>query len=330
MTDIKQLQVVETAALGSVEKSSTPGQHRFKIRVIEGDRWGSSGYYAAAMLASEGPKTFVEGTQMYLNHPSWSDEFDQPERRVQDIIGVLSSDATYDEASKSLVAEATIFSHYAGMINEIAPHVGVSIRALATAEYGEMNGIEGDIITGFLKAESVDVVTHAGAGGAILQAIESARPKMLGSAPATTPIKETKMADTTVSLSADQASALTTAMTALTEALTREAAERQAAKDAREQADKPTAAAIATALAESGIPAVMYQEVTVAIESGTAVADAVKASKDRYDAIVAEARRSAGTPFVIGTPQSGSESGDFTAKLSEAEDAKFRRFVLGK
>lgn len=327
---VKQTQVREATALGAVSQSSTPNQHRFQVRIIEGDRWGSSGYYPATVLRTDGPKVFTEGTQMYLNHPSWTDEFDQPERRVQDIIGVLSSDATYDEASKSLTAEATVFSHYASMINEIAPHIGVSIRALATAEEGEMDGQFGDIITGFIKAESVDVVTKAGAGGAILSVVESAFNKASGvvrsasqSRQETT--KETGMSDTTIST--EQATALTSAMSALTEALVKDQADRKAAQEAANAPKPIDPLAVARALSESGIPAVMHVDVTNAIEAGKSVEEAVRDTKARYDEIVKGARETAGSApstFVIGTPQPVGAS----TMVNEAE--KLNRYLLGK
>jgi len=333
----KQLQVCETSALGTVETSSTPGQHRFKVKIIEGDRWGSSGYYPATVLKSDGPKVFTEGTQMYLNHPSYSDEWDQPERKVQDIIGVLSSDATYDEATKALYAEATVFSHYAAMVQEIAPHVGMSIRAYATADEGEMDGQYGDIITGFIKAESVDLVTRAGAGGAIVGVIESAfkktgnsgqrpAPQLVKSANEGSSNKETNMAD---SITPEQAKALTDAMTGLTTALTQEAAARKAAQEAAEAPEPIDPLAVAQAITESGLPTVMHADVTNAVRAGQPVAEAVAATKARYDAIVAEAKGTK-TPATAPVVAFTAPAGTGTVGVSEADRARYASYLLGK
>lgn len=266
--------ITETASLGTVAPDAKSG--KFLIQIIEGDRWGSSGYYPGQVIEKDGPRVFGVGTQMYLNHPSLTEEYDQPERRVEDLIGVISSTPVWDDGAKTLTAEATIFTHYAPMIKEIMSAVGVSIRAYATAEEGEVEGRYGPIITGFISAESVDVVTKAGAGGAILSAIESA----VGRKPAKKH-EEVKMAE--ANLSPEQATALTTAMQGLADELK---LAREARNKKTEEVD-PLAVAqeVTKAVAEAGLPAVMHTDVFAAVRGGKDVAEAVRLTKERYEEI---------------------------------------------
>lgn len=148
-----------------------------KIKIIQAGQ-GSSGYYPADVLKRDGPKVFVAGTQMYADHPSISDESDRPERSIKDLIGTLKSDARWEErgsAGPGLYAEATVRSDVAPLIEDLAPHIGVSIRALGKAGTQEIGGKRVRTIESIDQAKSVDFVTVPGAGGRVLDLIESAR-----------------------------------------------------------------------------------------------------------------------------------------------------------
>ena len=147
------------------------------IRIIA-PGWGSSGYYAPAMLERDGPNIFTSGLHMYLDHPSVSEADDRPERSVRDLAGRLVSDARWDAegpAGPGLYAEAEVFAPYRDVIGEIAPHIGVSIRASGTVSEGEAEGRAGRLVDRLVAAESVDWVTRAGAGGQVVTMLESAR-----------------------------------------------------------------------------------------------------------------------------------------------------------
>lgn len=147
--------------------------HRMRIRIIEGNRWGSSGYYGADMLKRDIAKAFPAGTQMYIDHPSESEEFDRPERTIKDLAAVFLDDPVYE--NDGAYVNVRVYEHWAHVISEMAEDIGVSIRAVAEMEPGEINGQKGPIITSLLEGISVDFVTKAGAGGAIVKVLESAR-----------------------------------------------------------------------------------------------------------------------------------------------------------
>lgn len=143
-----------------------------RVRVIDAGR-GSSGIYPAEALAEAArSKVFARGTLMYADHPGVEESYDRPERSIKDLAGVLATDAIYDPATKALEADVQVFSHWAPIIREMGPHIGVSIRA--SAEVDESSGVP--TIRRITRAESVDFVTTAGRGGKVLSLGEAAAP----------------------------------------------------------------------------------------------------------------------------------------------------------
>lgn len=144
------------------------------IQLIAADVQGSSGYYPADVLRRDGPRIFTAGTHVYLDHPTATEETDRPERSVRDLAGVLIEDAYYDDGpnGKGLFARMRVFSDHAHRVAELAPHVGMSIRARGTKEYHSDTNRE--VVSSLIDAQSVDIVTHAGAGGRFLQSSGSA------------------------------------------------------------------------------------------------------------------------------------------------------------
>jgi hypothetical protein len=150
------------------------GGSTIPIKIIQAG-WGSSGFYPQEVLQRDGPKAFPAGTHMYMNHPTAQEEAARPERSLNDLAAVTTSDAAWREGpdGPGLYAECKPFSDSAARIKEMAPHIGVSIRASGQAESGEMEGRKGPIIKAITQGKSVDFVTQAGAGGKVL--VESAR-----------------------------------------------------------------------------------------------------------------------------------------------------------
>ncbi len=159
------------ATLGTeAGQEQRPG--RLRIRLIEGDRQGSSGYYPADMLKRDGPKVFGKGTHLYVNHPTISEDVERPERSVYDLAGALTTDARYE--GDGLYAEVELAPHHR-WIEGVKDMIGMSIRASGTVEPSSVESIRGPVVTSLTHAESVDFVTAAGAGGKIVALLESAR-----------------------------------------------------------------------------------------------------------------------------------------------------------
>lgn len=146
----------------------------YEIKLIAPGK-GSSAFYPAEVLKRDGPKVFGAGTHVYLNHPTGAEEAARPEGDVKNLAGVLTTAAAYSEShvkGPGLYARMKVFADHGQLVEEKAPHVGMSIRASGIAESGKTkDGVP--VLKELTSAESVDVVTRAGAGGMILT--ESAR-----------------------------------------------------------------------------------------------------------------------------------------------------------
>ena len=172
----------------AVSQSDGPGT--FDILLIN-EGWGSSGYYpASALQEAARDKIFSSGTHMYINHPSYSEAMDRPERDLEKLAATLQEDAYWDAESRGLRAKATVYSNWRKPLAEMKDAIGVSIRGNAEIEEdGEAGGRRGRIIKRFTEGSSVDFVTHAGRGGKVISILESA----FASAP--TPTREAMAGD---------------------------------------------------------------------------------------------------------------------------------------
>lgn len=139
--------------------------------------WGSSGFYPAEVLERDGPVVFPAGTKMYWNHPTLSEEAERPEGDLRNLAAELVSPARWEDgiAGPGLYADAKVFQPYQAAVEELAPHIGVSIRAAGRAVAGEAEGRQGRIVQQLVNARSVDFVTEPGAGGQIISMFEAAR-----------------------------------------------------------------------------------------------------------------------------------------------------------
>ena len=151
------------------------------VKIIE-PGWGSSAYYPDDVLERDGPKVFSKGTHMYWDHMTESEEVERPENELDNLAAVLETDARWEAthpAGPGLYADARVFDPFGDKLNELGPHIGVSIHTKGMAESGEADGREGYILTELLRTPhtSVDYVTKPGAGGQVLSLFEAARPR---------------------------------------------------------------------------------------------------------------------------------------------------------
>jgi Zn finger protein HypA/HybF involved in hydrogenase expression len=143
--------------------------------------WGSSGYYSPEVLERDGPVVFAAGTKMFWDHPTLTEEWERPERSLRDLAGETTTDAVWEangSAGPGLYAKTRVFENFAPVVNELAPSIGVSIRAYGKASIGEAEGKTGQIIEELVDVESIDFVTFPGAGGQVLQLFEAARQRL--------------------------------------------------------------------------------------------------------------------------------------------------------
>lgn len=141
------------------------GAGRYRIRIIAPGR-GSSGMYTAPNLAESAP-LFTPGTHMFFDHPTFTEDWERPERSVKDLAGVFESGAQI-MADGSLEADIKVFPSANVLIKERWADIGVSINGWSTDEIGPDGVVP--VLAGI---QSVDFVTKAGAKGAVLEVLES-------------------------------------------------------------------------------------------------------------------------------------------------------------
>ncbi len=137
--------------------------------------WGSSAYYGEELL--ERDAAVFEGAQMFWNHQTAEEEKQRPEGDLDKLAAKITGKPKYDAKGPrgpGVYAEAQVFEKFRKPIEELAPHIGLSIRAGGVAKKGEAEGKTGLIAEALKVAKSVDFVTKPGAGGEILNLFEAA------------------------------------------------------------------------------------------------------------------------------------------------------------
>jgi len=165
--ELEEFEVTESSALAPIGK-------RWKARLIKAG-WGAQMYYPAEVLQRDGSTVFKAGTPIFLDHQTAEEKASKPFGSVQNFAGILATDAVWDAEEQSLFAEVEIFEHHQSAVKAMAEHVGLSIRAQTNFYRGTEAGRGGRIAESLLSARSVDLVVRAGAGGGLVEVLESAQ-----------------------------------------------------------------------------------------------------------------------------------------------------------
>lgn len=291
------MSVVQIVEAGATKGSQLVGKI-WSITIIEGDRQGSSAYYPKEALESGAP-LFKKGLRIFKNHPSSEEKWSRPERNVDDIIGVLDEDATFD--GKDLKGKIKVYSEHQAWVKERAEDgvIAMSIRAEGQMTEGA-NGME---LVRFTAVRSVDVVTEAGAGGKFEEVIESARQISASESGAEPQKKEDEMELPKELLTAldslvEGQKATTTAVNALLERGKKEDDAKEALVEAErkaaEEAQTVDPLAVAAKLAEAKLSAPASARVLASVKAGTELEEAIKAEQDYVKSVLEEA----GSTFV--------------------------------
>lgn len=159
------------AATFNVEPIELTGR-KYRVRLIEGDRMGSSGYYPAETIRRDGPKIFKKGTPMYLDHQTPDEKTHKPFGSVTTYAGNLAEDAVYE--NDGLYANIEVFEHQMPLIKSLKDHIGISIRATGITRNETIDGKTVPVFKELIEARSADFVVKPGAGGKIMSILESA------------------------------------------------------------------------------------------------------------------------------------------------------------
>jgi hypothetical protein len=137
--------------------------------------WGTCGYYEQSGLQKEAAE--FSGLQMFIDHQTPEEEAQRPERTLTTLAGVTANTIFKENGWKgpAVYGDIKVFSDHQQVIAEKAPYIGLSIFGRGRGRIGEVDGRKGKIIESIPYKRSVDFVTIAGAGGALMPLLESAR-----------------------------------------------------------------------------------------------------------------------------------------------------------
>lgn len=141
---------VKLAIRESVTEAPVKKGNRWRVIVARPGQ-GSSGTYSEELFRRDAAKLIPAGAQSFINHG---------ERDPEKMIGVFPDGGYFDEDEKAVVADLQVFEHWKSWVEEMAPHVGMSLYAMGAAdEDGNVTEIHEDAYNG------ADLVARPGLSG---------------------------------------------------------------------------------------------------------------------------------------------------------------------
>lgn len=245
-------------------EASSLGDGKYRIRIIMPGQ-GSSGIYTAENLAESAP-LFKAGTEMFIDHPTETEEWERPERSIRDYAGVFLEDATVGEDG-ALYTVCKVFSSVNEIIKDKWEHIGVSINAWCADPISETG-----IVPPIAGVRSVDFVTTPGAGGAIIDLLESNRNDNYVKEAGMDKEIESKFDELKASVIEALSSKLEAAMATIQEAKAQEPTEEASV-------DVDSVLEAGRKIAESGLPEAAIVRVREAVKAGADVDSALESER---------------------------------------------------
>lgn len=267
-----------TAAAGT----ESLGEGKYRIRIIVPGQ-GSSGIYTAENLAESAP-LFKAGTEMFIDHPTETEEWERPERSIRDYAGVFLEDAAVGEDG-ALYTVCKVFSGVNDLIKDKWEHIGVSINAWCNEPIAETG-----VVPVFAGVRSVDFVTAPGAGGGIVDLLESNRNNSITKEAGMDKEIESKFDE----LKGEIASLVEAFGSKLDSVVTSIQESKEDEKVEEASVDVDAAIEAGKKIAESGLPEAAVARVREAVKKGADVESALEAER----AYLKEAVAATATPVV--------------------------------
>ena len=246
---------VEQQGAGAIKDSVRDGA--YKVVLIRPGQ-GSSAYYTEDLIKTHAPTAFPKGTHVYLDHLK-----DGESRTPERLIGTLSEDTEIDDLGQA-VNYLRPLSKHREWVEEIRHFVGLSISAKGEGRKGEVDGKEVLIAEALIPhvTNTVDIVSYAGAGGKFLESLLDDANDGDGQSNSTqTDLSGVTKGNESMTITAEQATALIESVAALDAKIDAVAAERISAEESQTEADARIASAIeATRLVENAEIADSYKE----------------------------------------------------------------------
>lgn len=246
------------------------GKNRWRARLIRKGA-GSSGFYSEEALKNTGPIAFPVGTKINSDHhASWREIEEQPAGSVTTLIGAVATEPVFED--DGLYAEVQFSDDWAPFVEQFAPILGLSINAFGYGEEMTETGLP--VIEGFIPSplNTVDLVTVAGAGGKLLELVESFR-------------ETSAKIESEVPVRTDRTKMTPEEIQALTEAIKvaiKEAVTPAPVVEPNPEGDKPEVKVsdVAEALVEAELPKAARGAVYKSLENGATLEEAIKEQKE--------------------------------------------------
>ena len=124
---------------------------------------GASAFYSEAVVRRDAPKAFPKGTHVYLTHERAASGEPNPEK----LLGTLIEDTTIRESDGAAVNRFKPMKRWADFVEDVHPHVGLSISAGGSATIGTMEGRQVKMAESidYRISNTVDMVSYPGRAG---------------------------------------------------------------------------------------------------------------------------------------------------------------------
>ena len=296
------------------------GTRKWLVRLITEGR-GSTGVYTKEALQGSFAEAFPVGTHMYIDHATEVETYERPEGTLTKLAAVIAETPHWQDAPEpGMYATIEVVEQWAPFIEQVSDIIGVSVHCGATLVQDDDLVTAGEpsppVIESFIPSpvNSVDFVTVPGAGGRLVEALESFKNGNAIKDGSNKHNSERKRMDTEFK---EALEALDTKLSALVEALADKAKkndEEDAKKAKEEEEDKTKKAKEAIlALADSDLPEVSRVRVAEAIVRGY---DA-KSILGRETKLVESIRESLSGGFAPEHVPSGKSADDFEADFAK-------------
>lgn len=159
-----------TESVASLPKPKAEGVYR--VRIIESNVQGSSGFYSGELLETFGREAFPAKTLSHVDHPTLEEQENRPERSVLTLGGYTLSDPIVEPDG------LYVDMFFAGKAREVVENfgevIGLSIRASGEVEETERDGVTIREVKAIYPSplNTIDLVTVPGAGGKVISAIQ--------------------------------------------------------------------------------------------------------------------------------------------------------------
>jgi hypothetical protein len=239
----------------------------YRVRIIQSNVQGSSGYYAGEMLEAYGPAAFPAQTLSHIDHPTLTEKEDRPERSVLTLGGYTVSDPIVEP--DGLYVDMYFDGKAREVVENFGAVIGLSIRAQGDIEESERDGVTIREVKAIYPSplNSIDLVTIPGAGGKIIAALEESL--KVSEAPSA---DKGKVSPMEIQELAEKVDALAESLTALTSLLTPIAESLKPAEEPEVDVVEAVKAAYKTA---KDLPEALRDQVIEAVQADPSVDVAV-------------------------------------------------------